>query len=250
MAKQSALGANLYLGVYDLSGDVGVISSIASPRSALDVTGLDKSATERILGRRDGSLSFTGFWNAASSQIVAALQTMPTTDLLASVVIPATGTLAVGDVGCAIKGKQITFDQAFGTDGSLGVTSQVQSNGFALEWGRLLTAGKASIATGTVNQSSINDGAGTTLGAAAYLHVFSMASGTMGATIQDSADGVTDWQNITGMAFTNVTGATSERITSSLTATIRQYVRLQTTGTHGTASMAVLFVRYLTSQAI
>src|SRR5688572_18369962 len=110
MTKQSALGANLYLGVYDLSGDVGAVTQIGSPRGTFDVTAINASAMERILGRRDGSLGFSGFWNTASSQIFDALSAMPTTDVLASVVIPAGSSFAVGDAGCAINGKQLSFD--------------------------------------------------------------------------------------------------------------------------------------------
>jgi len=252
MSKQSALGANFWLGIYDLSGDVGAVSSISSPRGVLDVTAINKSAPERILARRDGSVSFAGFWNTDALQIWAALSAMPTTDILASVAIPASSAFAVGDVGCSLNGKQLAFDQAHGADGSLGVTSQVQANGSALEWGRLLTAGKVTIGTGTVNGASIDDGADnapSSFGAAAYLHVFSIASGTMGVKLQDSANDA-DFLDITGMAFTNVTAATSERIVTATDADIRQYVRLVTTGVHGNAVMAVLFARYLTSQAI
>lgn len=249
MAKQSALGANLYLGVYDLTGDVGAVTNISSPRAVIDVTGLDKQAPERLLGRRDGSINFAGFWNTAASQIVAALSAMPTSDVLAMATVPAGSAFAVGDIGCALNGKQLMFDQARGNDGSLGITTHIQANGSGLEWGRLLTAGKASVATGTVNQTGIDHGASTAFGGAAYLHVFSIASGTMGVKLQDSADNVT-YNDLTGGAFTNVAAPTAERIVLGAAATVNRYVRLVTTGVHGTAVMAVLFVRYLSSQSV
>lgn len=249
MTKQSAIGANLYLAQYDLSGDVGVVNSLSSPRSVFDVTAINKGAPERILGRRDGSMSFSGFWNIDAGQIYPVLSAMPSTDVLATVAIPATGTFAVGDKGCALNGKQIMFDPQVGADGSLGVSTQIQANGSALEWGQLLTAGKATIGTGTVNGTSIDGGAATAFGMAAYLHVISIASGTMGVAIHDSADDAS-FALITGGAFTNVTAATSERIVTSTTGDVRRYVRLVTSGVHGDAVMAVLFVRYLTSQAI
>jgi hypothetical protein len=249
MAKQSALGANLYLGVYDLSGDVGVIDNISSPRGTLDVTAIDKSAMERILGLRDGKLGFTGFWNTTAGQIFTALSAMPTTDLLASVGIPSSGALAVGDVGCGINGKQISFDPTRGQDVSLAVSTEIQSNGSALEWGQLLTAGKASVVTGTVNGTNVDNGAATAFGGAAYLHVFSMASGTMGVKLQDSPDN-SAWSDLAGGAFASVTGAVSERIVLGTSAAVARHVRLVTTGTHATAVMAVLFVRHLTSQAV
>jgi hypothetical protein len=249
MAKQSALGANFYIGAYDLSGDVGAVTGISSPRGIFDVTAINTSAPERILGRRDGMLDFTGFWNPSASQIMPVLSAMPTTDVIASVTIPAASAFAVGDVGCAINGKQINFDPSHGDDGSLAVASQVMANGSALEWGQLLTAGKVTIGTGTVNGTSIDGAAATAFGLAAYLHVFSIASGTMGVKIQDSAND-TDFDDISGAAFTNVTAATAERIVTSTTGDVRRYVRLVTTGTHGDASMVVLFVRYRSSQAV
>ena len=251
MAKQTGLGANLFLGSYDLSGDVGAVDTIAAPRGSLDITGINKAAAERILTHRNGMLGFTGFWNATASQIVDALNNMPTTDLLATVAIPATfGAFAVGDVAASVNGKQIGLDSSSGQDGSLGVSTQVAANGYPLEWGQLLTVGLETFATGTVSGTSIDFGDTSTLfGAAAYLHVISHGSGTATFTIQDSADN-SSFAAVTGMAFTNVTAATSERIQGTTSATVRRYVRVQKTGV-STATVAVInFVRYLTSQAI
>lgn len=248
MAKQSAIGANLYLGVYDLSGDVGAVTGISSPRQTLEVTSLNKSAPERLLGKRDGAIGFSSFWNTGTGQMFDALSSLPSTDLLATVTIPTATSFAVGDVGCAMNGKQTTLDPTRGADGSLVTTTQLVSTGSGLEWGRLLTAGKATVATGTVNQDGIDDDASTDFGGAAYLHVFSIASGTMGVKLQESDDDST-YTDVTGGAFTNVTAATSQRIVLAHDATIKQYVRLATTGTHGDAVLAVLFVRYASDQA-
>jgi hypothetical protein len=108
----------------------------------------------------------------------------------------------------------------------------------------MLTTGKQSFSTGTVSGTAIDLGATSTLfGASAYLHVFSVASGTATFTVQDSDDNLT-FATITGLAFTAATGATSERLQTAAGATIRQYVRIQGTGVHGAAVVAVNFVRY------
>ncbi len=60
--KTSGLGDNLYLGGYDLSGDVGSVDQLQVPVATFDVTSIKSSAMERIYGRRDGNLSFTSFW--------------------------------------------------------------------------------------------------------------------------------------------------------------------------------------------
>lgn len=249
MAKQSGLGANLYLAQYDLSGDVGMVNVLRGGRASLRITAIDKAAEERTLGLRSGEIGLTGFWNPTVSQITDVLNNMPTTDVIASATFPTTfGSYAVGDPAASLVGKQVDFNQQRGQDGSLGVTTQILSNGYPLEWGQLLTTGKQTIGTGTVNGTSVDGAAATTFGLAAYLHVFSIASGTMGVKLQDSADN-SSFSDISGAAFTNVTAATSERIQTSLTGDVRRYVRLTTTGVHGDAVMAVVFVRYLLSQA-
>ena len=44
MAKQSGLGQRLYVGGFDISGDVGSIDNASTPTALLDVTGIDKLA--------------------------------------------------------------------------------------------------------------------------------------------------------------------------------------------------------------
>ena len=46
MAKGSGLGAQLYVGGYDLSNDIGQVDNIELVRGLLDVTGLDGVRTE------------------------------------------------------------------------------------------------------------------------------------------------------------------------------------------------------------
>ena len=68
MAKQSGLGDNFYLHGYDVSGDLGSVSVSGGP-AALEVTGIDKSAFERIGGLRTGGMSWQAWFNPASADI-------------------------------------------------------------------------------------------------------------------------------------------------------------------------------------
>lgn len=253
MAKQSGIGANLYLAQYDLTGDVGSVQTIRGGRTPIDVTGIDKAAPERVLGLRDGEIGFAGWWNASAGQIVDVLNDMPTTDLLSTVTIPTTvGAYAVGDLGASMVGKQIMFDQTRGQDGSLAVSSQIMANGYPVEYGALLTTGKQTF-TGSANGTSldrhgIDFTTSTAFGAASYLHVFSFTGTSATFTVADSADNTT-FAAITGLAHTAATAATSERLQTSTTATIRRYVRVQVTGTFTSCVAALVFVRYLESQA-
>lgn len=239
--KISAVGSNCYVGTSDLSGDIGAVRNMDASRAVRKITAINALAEERQALRRDGAMSFMAFWNVDAAQSHLTFSPMPRTDVISSVIV---GTPAVGSAMGSMTAKQINYASTVGEDGSLGATVDMLANGYGLEWGEMLTTGKQSFATGTVNGTSINLGAVSTLfGAAAYLHVFSVASGTATFTVQDSDDDAS-FAAITGLAFTGATGATTQRLQTAAGATIRQYVRVQGTGVHGAAVVAVNFVRY------
>ena len=242
--KLTAIGSNCYIGSADLSGDVGALTGLEAMLGTFGVTALNESAMERIAGRRDGRVGFAAFFNNDAGQSHLTFSGLPRTDIEASVVI---GTPALGSPVASMLAKQVNYALNVGNDGALAASVNLQANGYGLEWGELLTSGKQSFATGTVNGSSIDLGAVSTLfGAAAYLHVFSVASGTAVFKVQDSADDAS-FSDVTGLTFTGATGATVQRLQTGLAATIRRYVRLQGSGTHGAAVVAVNFVRYTTT---
>lgn len=239
--KLTALGSNCYIGSADVSGDIGALTGLEASIGTFEMTGLNVSAPERYVGRADGQIGFAAFFNDDAGQSHATFSALPRTDIEASIVI---GTPALGSPVASMLAKQINYGLNVGNDGSLAAAINLQANGYGLEWGELLTAGKQSFGTGTVSGNSINLGAtDTEFGAAAYLHVFSVASGTAVFKVQDS-DNDTDFDDVPGLTFTGATGATVQRLQTALDATIRQYVRIQGTGTHGAAVIAVNFVRY------
>lgn len=241
MAKSSGLGSGLVVGSFDISGDIGSLSTIDSSRAMLDVTGIDKSAFERVQGRKDGAISFQSFWNTAAGQAHLTLSALPTADVMVTYLHGST----VGEVAASMIAKQLNYAPTFGADGSLVADTNTIANGFGLEWGELLTTGKQSFATGTVNGTSIDFGSVSTLfGAAGYLHVISVASGTAVFAVQDSADNAA-FADVAGMVFTGATGATTQRLQGAVNATVRRYVRIQGTGVHGAAVVVLNFVRYL-----
>jgi hypothetical protein len=245
MPKKSGLGQNIYVGGYDLSGDVGAVQTVSGGPAALEVTGIDKSAPERIGGLKSGEISFNSWFNTAASQEHPALASLPTTDRI----VLYADTLAVGGAAAALLGKQINYDSTRASDGSLALTVQVLSNGETLEWCELLTAGKRTDSTATVGVSIDFGSVSSLFGASAYLEVFTVTGTSVTVTIEDSADNGT-FAAVTGLAFTAVTpgGApTAQRLETGATATIRRYVRATTTGTFSNAVFAVGFIRHLTA---
>lgn len=67
------------------------------------------------------------------------------------------------------------------------------------------------------------------------------ASGTMTGVIQDSADGSTDWQPVTGGAFTVVVQAASRQVLTINSDNIRRYIRfVGTIAASGTTNYSVV----------
>jgi len=110
----------------------------------------------------------------------------------------------------------------------------------------MLTAGKRTDTVATAPATGVNfTDASTAFGMAAYLHIFSFTGTSVTMRIQDSADN-SSFANITGLgAFTTASASTFERQeTDLLTRTIRQYLKVNTTGTFSECTFAVVAVRY------
>ncbi len=240
MAKQTGLGDNLYVSGYNLSGDVGSLSRIGGGPALLDVTGIDKSATERTGGLRDGAIDFSAFFNATAGQAHPVLSALPTADRIVSYFRGTT----LGGPAASLMAKQINYDLTRAADGALTEAVNTQANGFGLEWGNMLTAGQRTD-TGATAGSSVDAGAGSTNGLQAYLHVFSFTGTSCTVAVQESSDdGSGDaFANVTSGVFTAATGVTSERIATANTATIERYLRINTTGTFSECTFAVVVVR-------
>lgn len=235
--KSGGLGDNLYVGGYDLSGDIGSIQKISGGPKPLVVTGINKSAFERIGGGRDGGIDFNAFFNDAAGQAHPRLSTLPTADV---VVMYCRGT-TLGNAAAACVAKQINYDGTRAADGAYTFAVQALANGYGVEWGTQLTAGKRTDTSAT-NGASVDFSASTSLGWQAYLEVFAVTGTSVTVTLEDSADDST-FAAFTGSAFAAATGPGTERIAGSSSATVRRYVRAVTSGTFTEAVFAVMFVK-------
>ena len=242
MAKSSGLGQNLYFAGVDLSNDVSAVSSVHGGNTPFVVTGLDKSAFERIGGLLDGGLHFEPYFNAAAAKAHPTLSPLPTTDIQ---IVYATGT-SIGSPAAGIVAKQLNYDGTRGADGSLAFAVADPVNGYALEWGDLLTAGLRTDTGATSPATGLDGLATSTTGWCAYLQVTAFTGTSVTVTLQDSADNAA-FAGFTGSAFTAVTVAPGwQRIEGAAGATVRRYVRAITTGTFNPATFAVMFCRHPT----
>jgi hypothetical protein len=235
LAKTSGLGDNFYLGGYDLSGDTASLDEVGGGPALIDVTGIDKSAYERIGGVRDGRIEWTSHFNDGpngNDGTHARLSSLPTTDRH---LMYFRGT-TLGNPVAAMVAKQLNYDWTRADDGKISIKVRAEANGYGLEWGQSLTAGKRTD-TAATNGTSIDTGASADFGAQAYLQVFAFTGTDVTIKIQDSADNST-FADVTGLSFTQVTsGPTVERLATSNTATIRRYIRAITVTTGGVTSV-------------
>lgn len=239
MTKSSGLGDNLYINGVDLSGDIGSIESISDTQSLFEVTGIDKSAVERISGVGDVSMAFTAYFNDAAGQAHPTLKNFGTGDKIVSYFRGTT----LGNAACGFVGKQVDYAPARDAAGALAIPVSIMgSSGDGLRWGRSLTAGKRTDTTGT-NGTSVDGAAATSFGLVAYLHVFSLTGTNVVVTLEDSANNAA-WSAITGGAFTSVTSAPGyQRIATATNGAVRRYVRAVTSGTFSSATFAVVLHR-------
>ncbi|MEU6397877.1 hypothetical protein ABZ867_12955 [Streptomyces cinnamoneus] len=245
MSKQSGLGDNLYVAGYDVSGDISSLGAIGGGPAAMDVTGIDKSAFERIGGLRDGRLEWVSWFNPATDRAHDRFSALPTSDVL---VTYCRGT-ALGSPAASMIGKQIDYSGTRADDGALSFAVQAQANGYGLEWCTQLTAGKRTD-TAATNGTGVDFGTGSTaFGLQAYLHVFAFTGTSVTVKLQESSDnGAGDaWADVTGGGFTAATGVTSQRIETARGQTVERYLRAVTTGTFSNAVFAVSVCRNDTS---
>ncbi len=241
MAKQSGLGDRLYVAGYDLSGDIGSLAKIGGGNTPLEVTAIDKSAVERIGGRRDGGIDFTAYFNPSANQEHDRLSPQAGTD---AIVTYFRGT-TLGDAAASLVGKQVTYDGKREESGAFTFDVSAQANGFGLEWGRQLTAGRR-VDSAPTNGAGVDFGIGSTaFGLQAYLHVFAFTGTSVTVKLQESNDngGGDPYADVTGGGFTAATGITSQRIATAAGQTVKRWLRVVTTGTFSSADFVVMVNR-------
>jgi hypothetical protein len=232
MAKKTGLGNQLYVAGYDLSGDISNFE-ISSPRNVVDVTSINKSANERLLTTADGAITFNTFFNDAALAEHVALKAVPSTDRVTTFLMGSTA----NDPACGLVAKQLNYDMTRTADGGLNFSIDLQSQGYPVEWGTSLVAGKVTHSSAT-NVASLDQSSSSSDGSQAYLQAFSISSGDAVIKVQHSSDN-SSWADL--ITFTTVSALTSERGTS--TGTVNRYVRAQSSGTFSNVVFSLIFRR-------
>lgn len=249
MAKSDGMGDNFYHAGYDLSGDIASLERIGGGPNALPLTGINVSAFERGGGLRDAAFELTSWHNTAVLHEHVAFSALSTGNQIATYF---RGT-AIGNPAASVVAKQIGYDGDRAQDGALSFSVQELANGYGLEWGDQVTAGKRTD-TGATAGTAFDSGAATTnFGLQAYLQVFAFTGTDVTIKLQESSDNAGDaYADVTGGAFTAVTSApTSQRIATATNLAVERYLKVTTTTSGGFTSctFAVMVVRNLLTPA-
>lgn len=247
MTTKSGLGSRFFLDGYDISGDVGAVGTIRTSNNPLDVSSIDVGGMKRISGRKSGEMSWNVFFNDAAAQEHVALKAITRTDRCA---MWAQSCAAIGDLGIAVRGKQMSYDWNLGADGGLIGAVQMLSNGSPTEFVELLTPGKRTD-TGATNGASLDGAAATTYGLAAYAFLTDFTGTDITLTIEDSANN-SAFSAISGGAFTQFTAVGGQRLQTAINGDVRRYVRIASSTSAGftSATFVVAFVRYHITQPL
>ena len=117
MAKESGLG--MTVAIDDSGGSARTISNditnldFATPREESDITGLDKSARERLLLLADFTVSVSGVFDDASNMAHDVFKTVPSSSVARTTTLTISGQVLAGEL------YYTDYALARGSDGSL-----------------------------------------------------------------------------------------------------------------------------------
>jgi hypothetical protein len=187
--KTTGLTDHVYVGGYDLSGDIGAVQVINKKQALIEDTGLDKYAVERLLGLCEGEIDFNAWYQGnAALGLHEILKALPNADRQA---LYFRGLLLGNPVAC-ITGKQLEYSQARAAAGGMSGSVKVQSSGdVGLEWGVSLTPGPV-ISTSAEKGLGIDNLAGTVDDLPAYLQVLAFTGTDVTLKVEHSDDGDID----------------------------------------------------------
>ena len=243
--KQSGLGSHLYIGGYDLSGDINSLSKISGSQATIDVTSIDQFANSRLGGQRTGEIDFTSLFNPATGREHPVLAALPRTDVDMMYSIGS----AIGSPAACMRSKQPNYDGTRGTDGSFTFQVAAVSNAFGLEWGELLTAGESTVSgsvdSGSGTLTSVDFGVGTLdFGGQAYLQVTAFTGTDISIGVNTSSDN-SSFAGIASLEQQVTSAPSSIRSATAATTAVKRYnqVYWYTTGGFTSATFVLTFVR-------
>jgi hypothetical protein len=232
MSKTHSKWTRVLFGGANLSGDSRSIGNIGLQYDTVEVQGFDAALKERLMGHADAMF---GPYQALFNNRPAAIGPVQpgshvalngTGQPIVSAFFGLGANPAIGNPAYSMETQQTSYTVAATTSDAVVINADFTTRGNAVTkagWGRALAVGAGVDETTTL--ASVDNGAATTGGATAVLHItqsiVAMTSNDWVITIEDSANNST-FATI-GTFTADGSAATAEAI--SIAGTIRQYVR-------------------------
>lgn len=206
-------------------------ASLALAVEVADTTTFGNTWRTALPGLLTGSYDFEGKYDPAEVNIQTDFAAQSQTVLT---VCP--GGSAVGDLARLVPSITTSYGQSSVIDDAIGISWGV-TGAAALAFGTLIHNGED---TNTTTGAAIDQGAATSLGWTAHLHVTLVDGGAWVVTIDDSSTGSSGWATIATFASKSAVGA--ERLTSAAaTTTVKRYIRVVATRTGGSVGQGVTY---------
>lgn len=238
MAFVHGKSTSVLLDQYDLSGYLNSSDITRTTESHETTTyGTTGGAKTYITGLRDGTLSLGGLWDGSAGAIDVVLEATLSA-ASGQVVTLAPAGMAVGSRVNMLSSRSTSYAVSDPVGDLVTVSVDLQADG-GIDGGVSLHALTAE--TGAANSASVNNGAATTNGYSAHLHVTAVTATSAVVKVQHSANDSTWADLVTFTAATTGGGATSQRVTG--TGTVNQYTRMDLSGTITSVTFGLGFAR-------
>ncbi len=233
MAFIHGKNTSVYLGAIDLSPFLNSMSLDAVADFA-DTTTFHATWKAGLTGVLSAKVDYSGFYDPTELQLGALLMA----DTPGVLTYAPGGATAIGDRARLVNALELEYNQSAPVGGIVAVA------------GSFATATSVGIGdilhplaedTNTTTGAEKDDGAATTTGWTAHLHVIAVDGGTWVVKLQDAASSGS-YTDLSGGAFTGATTGTSQRLTGASGATLRRYVRYVATRTGGAGGDGITFL--------
>lgn len=229
----------LFVGGYDLSGDSRNLDSLDNSYTAVDLTGWSEAVRNGLADmlRATGVRGYQAYINDLAAGAFGVLKE-PAAGLELSVLLGGNAEPVTGDPAYILAGVQLSAQASF--ESAAGVLKADFVPEAGIEQGNPLGVVLFNDAlTATTNGSSVDNGAATSAGLHANLHITVTGSGNYAFKIQHSTDNST-WVDL--VSFTITGGAlASEHV--SVSGTVNRYLRGVATRTGGTCTAVMSAAR-------
>lgn len=236
--------AQILVGGYELSGDMQRVS-VDDSRTLYDVTAFADAAHAYIPGRRQMGLDHTGYMNSDAARSHPVLKDAAVNGVV-SLLLGSNSPPAVGNAMFSLMAEQEKYATLPEMGKFVPFSARFANTGGQSGWGVALAVPVSF--TNTTTGSGVNNGAPTTKGGAAFLHLLQAAATDRYSII---VEGASDAGFTTGLVtlatFTlNASALGSERM--AIAGTIPQFARFKATRVSGSANnpvrIAVGLVRF------